>query len=364
MVITRRGFLQLTGAIAIAATSPSLLKAQERFISTQGAWRKFDIIAQLKFLKPKGKAQAWIPVPSVNEDEWSKALGTDWQTNATTARLEKNAGFATDLVYLEWDESETEAVVEISSHAETRDRVTDFTRPEKPAPLSDENRQRFTAPISLFPETSQLKEIAATITENAKTDLGKAKAIYEWIIEEKSCETADFQALFTIPDEAQGNRPDCTYLNSLFVALARIAGLPAREIFGIRVAPSQFDYESLGAIPEDITAKVHSRVEVWLMDYGWVPVDPDDVRRVIRDEPPGNLELTDPKVMAARITLFGAWEGNWIAYNMANDLLLPESGGKKIPFFVSPWVKTADGFLKDSDQQHFSYKLTSKELPT
>lgn len=339
------------------------VRAQERFISAQGAWRKFDITTQLKFLKPKGKAQAWIPVPSVNEDEWSKALGSDWQSNAKIVELRKDTGLDADFVYLEWGDSETEAAAEISSHAETRDRITDFTRPVKPAALTDEERQRYTAATAIVPRDSRLQETAATVTENAKTDLGKAKAIYERIVEEKSCETDDLRALFGTPANIPDGPQDCAYLNSLFVALARISGVPAREIYGVRVAPSQYGYESLGAIPEDITAKAHSRAEVWLADYGWVPVDPGDVRRVIRDEPPGNLELTDPKVIAARVTLFGAWEGNWIAYNTANNVPLPESGGVTAPYLIRPWVKTADGMIEDQQQKGYSYKLAAKELP-
>ena len=54
--------------------------------------------------------------------------------------------------------------------------------------------------------------------------------------------------------------------------------------------------------------------------FGWVPVDPADVRKVVLEEPPANLRLIDAKVAAARKALFGAWEGNWLAYNVAHDI--------------------------------------------
>jgi transglutaminase-like putative cysteine protease len=363
MVIDRRRFLQLGGAFATAAVFRHQVKAQERFIPAEGPWRKFDIVSRVKFVKPNGKVQAWAPVPSVNEEEWSRLLGSDWQTNATTVRLDKDEK-GTDLVYLEWEGSELEASAEISSHVETRDRITDFTRPIKSLALSEDERRTYTTASVILPNAERLEEAASNITENAKTDLGKAKAIYEWIVEEKNCETADIKTLFNTPHRfLRGPQQDCDYLNHLFVALARRLGLPAREIYGVRVTPSQFGYESLGAISEDITAKSHSRAEVWLSDYGWVPADPGDTRRVIQDEPPGNLDLTDPKVIAARTTLFGAWEGNWIPYNMQNDIILPGSGGKKAPFLIHPLVKIADGPIGDWRQNGFDYKLTAKELP-
>ena len=84
----------------------------------------------------------------------------------------------------------------------------------------------------------------------------------------------------------------CADLNALYVGLARAAGLPARDVYGIRVAPSKFGYKSLGAGSEVITKAQHCRAEVYLSGFGWVPVDPADVRKVVLEEPPGNLPVS------------------------------------------------------------------------
>ena len=117
----------------------------------------------------------------------------------------------------------------------------------------------------------------------------------------------------------------CADLNALFVGLARSVGLPARDVYGIRVVPSQFGFKALGAGSENVTKAQHCRAEVWLPGSGWTPVDPADVRKVVLEEPPGNLAMTDPKVLAARKALFGSWEGNWVAFNTAHDVKLPGS---------------------------------------
>jgi hypothetical protein len=168
MLINRRRFLQIGGAFAGAVLLPGTGRTQERFIAAQGPWRKFDITTALKFTKPKGRAQAWIPVPAVNADDWARALGSDWETNAKVARLDRDEASGVELVYLEWDENETAAAVQISSHAETRDRITDFTRPTKAEPLSGDDRSRYTAPVSFMPHDGWLRETATKITENAK----------------------------------------------------------------------------------------------------------------------------------------------------------------------------------------------------
>jgi transglutaminase-like putative cysteine protease len=363
MLIDRRRLLQLGGALTGAALFPRRAPAQERFISGQGPWRKFDLVTQISFRKPKGRAQAWIPVPSVDNETWSNSRGSDWETNAVKARLDKAEDDDVHLVYLEWGEKEGEARIEISSHAESRDRATDFSKPAKAPPLPEALRRRYTAPLSFVPNVEWLKDTVALVIDNAKTDLGKAKALYEWVVEERTCQTSELKALLGVAEDTE-TPEGCDYLNGLFVALARACGLPAREIYGVRVAASQFGYESLGAMPDDVTAETHSRAEVWLADYGWVPATPGDVRRVIGGEGTGNLALTDPRVVAARVTLFGAWEGNWVAYNMANDFLLPDSTGVSVPFLIRPRIITSAGLLEENAPGGFTYKLATKELPS
>ena len=63
-----------------------------------------------------------------------------------------------------------------------------------------------------------------------------------------------------------------------------------------------------------MTRAQHCRAEFFAKGFGWVPVDPADVRKVVLEEPPGNLAVNDEKVVAARKRLFGSWEMNWLAY--------------------------------------------------
>lgn len=152
----------------------------------------------------------------------------------------------------------------------------------------------------------------------------------------------------------------CADLNALFVGLARAAGIPARDVYGIRVADSALGYKSLGK-SGDITKAQHCRAEVYLAGYGWVPMDPADVRKVVLEEG-GGKPLQDPMVIAARRRLFGAWEMNWLAYNTAHDLLLPGSTRRKIPFFMYPQGESAEGRLDSLDPEAFTYRIAAREL--
>jgi hypothetical protein len=101
---------------------------------------------------------------------------------------------------------------------------------------------------------------------------------------------------------------------------------------------------------------------VYLHTYGWVPVDPADVRKVVLEEPPGNRPLDDELVKKARSRLLGSWEMNWMAYNYAHDVELPGSTGASIGFLMYPQAETADGRLDCLDPDNFKYEITAKEL--
>src|SRR5204863_54765 len=82
---------------------------------------------------------------------------------------------------------------------------------------------------------------------------------------------------------------------SLFVGLAKAAGLPARDFFGICVAESAVT-KSLGK-SGDITKAQHCRAEVFIDGKGWLPVDPADVRKVALEE---QLSIDSDKIKAVR----------------------------------------------------------------
>ncbi len=82
------------------------------------------------------------------------------------------------------------------------------------------------------------------------------------------------------------------------------------------------------------------------------------------EEPPGNLSLSDPKVVAARSTLFGAWETNWVAFNTASDLTLPGAREPALDFLMYPQVETGGARLDSLDPDAVKYVITAKELTT
>ena len=155
----------------------------------------------------------------------------------------------------------------------------------------------------------------------------------------------------------------CADLNALYVGLARSVGLPARDVYGVRVAPSKYGYKSLGAGTANVTKAQHCRAEFFAKGHGWVAIDPADVRKVVLEEPPGNLPVGDDKVIAARKRLFGSWEMNWLAYNMGHDVELPHAHkAPKLPFLMYINAE-ADGELRDQlEPETVRYAIRSREI--
>jgi transglutaminase-like putative cysteine protease len=256
-------------------------------------------------------------------------------------------------------------VLTLTSRISTKNRTVDLSAPGKVPKADRAELEHFLRPTKLLPTDGVVKATAIEITRGAKTDVEKARAIYEWIVDNtfrnpktRGCGLGDIRFML----ESKDLSGKCADLNALYVGLARSVGLPARDVYGIRVAKSDLGYKSLGASSEKVTKAQHCRAEVYLTGYGWVPVDPADVRKVVLEEPPGSLPLDNEMVMKARARLFGSWEMNWMAYNFAHDVALPGSSGAAVGFLMYPQAETADGRLDCLDADGFKYEITSKEI--
>ncbi len=363
MSIHRRDFLAGTAALTAVSALPEPAWAQTAFKPAPGAWRTFDVTTRLE-LKPEGAVQAWVPLPSVNEAEWFRSLKNDWRTNAKSAEVKRDAQYGAQFLHVAWDAGEKAPMVEVTSRIQTQDRAIALEASRDAPALSAAERALYLAPTALIPTDGIVKDTALKITAGAKSELDKARAIYEWIVDNtfrdakvRGCGIGDIAAMLKTGN--LGGK--CADLNALFVGLARASGLPARDVYGLRVAASKFGYRSLGANTDNVTRAQHCRAEVHISGLGWVPVDPADVRKVVLEEPPGNLAITEPRVVAARNTLFGAWEGNWLAYNFAHDIALPGAKGPQLEFLMYPQAETAAGRLDCLDPDTFKYTIRATE---
>lgn len=365
MSIDRRLLMKSAAALAATTAVPQLARAGYAFSPKPREWRKFETVTRVEVAKPEGKVQAWIPLPAVDEIDWMRSGESTWTTESAKVAIVVDKKYGAKMLHVIWLEGTAMPVIEVTSRFETRDRFVDLATVGNAKPLTDAERVFYTEGTELIPVNGPVKDTADKITQGAASDLEKARAIYEWVVDNtfrnpktRGCGVGDITFMLK-----SGNLSGkCADLNALYVGLARASGLPARDVYGLRLGPSKFGYKSLGPSTDIVTKAQHCRAEVFISGLGWVPVDPADVRKVVLEEPPGNLAVTDEKVAAARKTLLGAWEGNWVAYNWAHDVELPGSSASKIAFLMYPQVETSAGLLDYLDPDSVKYTITAKEI--
>jgi transglutaminase-like putative cysteine protease len=310
--------------------------------------------------------RAWLPVPLTTNTDYFKREPDTWTGNFKAGRAVQYDKYGTGMVFAEWAPGEKAPVLELKSRFMTRDRQVDLSK--KPDPKIQESKvvlDYFRKPSKLIRTDGIVATTSRGITMGYKTDMDKARAIYEWIVDNtfrdpkvKGCGIGDISTM--LQTGYLGGK--CADLNALYVGLARAAGLPARDAYGVRCAASS-EFKSLGKA-DDITGAQHCRAEVYLTGYGWVPVDPADVRKVVLEEnlPGEQLPLDDPKVKRARAKLFGAWEMNWLLYNYGHDIKLPQSNGAELGFLMYPQTETANVRKDSLDPKNFTYTIKAKEI--
>src|SRR6185436_6672301 len=359
----RRAFLKGTvGASLLLGGLPRVARWAE---ADEAKWRSFEVVTKVEVVDIVGTTRAWVPVPLMVDTDYSRRQGADsWKGNAATAKLYRDDKYDAGFVYAEWAASEKAPVVEVTSRFSTRDRFVDVSKLPVGAAKEDAAvLRKYLEPTRLIPTDGIVLDTALTIVKGQTGDVAKARAIYEWIVDNtfrdpkvKGCGLGDIKTML----ETRYLGGKCADLNALYVGLARAAGLPARDVYGVRCADSA-EFKSLGK-SGDISKAQHCRAEVFLTGYGWVPVDPADVRKVVLEERPQPTTLQDPVVPPVRKALFGGWEMNWLAYNDAHDIKLPGSRGPTVGFLMYPQAETANERKDSLDPASFKYTITSKEI--
>ena len=372
MTTVRRTFLKNTAAAALAGAlpglgfaqaSPSSSSAGRNFAPQSGAWRTFDVTTRVDVVKPQGVTQLWLPIPSVNSD-YQRSEGNSFSSNGTT-QLTQDGRDGAKMLYVEFASSQAAPFVELTSRVQTQGRAVDWS--QKTAPAEDADTLRYyTRPTTLISTDGIVRKTALSAIGNAKTDVEKTQKIYDWIVANtyrepkvRGCGIGDIKTMLETGD--LGGK--CADLNALFVGLCRSVGVPARDVYGIRLVASNFGYKELSGNPASLKGAQHCRSEAYLKGYGWVAMDPADVAKVMRLETADWIKnVTNPVVAPVNKALFGGWEGNWMAYNTAHDIALPKSKGEVLGFFMYPVGENAAGRFDSYAPDDFKYQITAKEV--
>ena len=364
--IDRRSLLK-AGVAALAPALPFAAQAQERRFAPQvGPWRSFELTTSVTVAETKGPTRLWLPIPDVDTD-YQKPLDNSWTTNASSAKVVADPVRGVRMLYAEFPAGPSAPVLTLTSRLQTRNRAVDWGQKSATVETDPALLRANLAATELLPTDGIVRKTALEATKGATTDLDKTRAIYQWVVANahrepttRGCGAGDIKAML----ETGNLGGKCADLNAVFVGLCRASGVPARDVYGLRLAPSAFGYKELGANPANLKGAQHCRAEVFLKGYGWVAMDPADVLKVMRQETPDWIKDTRHPVAAPVMAgLFGSWEGNWVAWNTAHDISLPGTTAKgSLPFLMYPNGENAGGRFDELSPDTFRYTISAREI--
>jgi hypothetical protein len=184
------------------------------------------------------------------------------------------------------------------------------------ASLTSNERRDDLQPDALVPVTGLPAELAAKVTQGKTDPLSKARAIYDYVFAtlkyDKTGTGWGRGDVLYVCDAKKGN---CTDFHSLFIAMARSQGIPARFEIGFPLPSDKHSSEIAG---------YHCWSDFYIDGKGWIPVDISEAWK--------HPEKKD--------YFFGSHDVNRVQFSMGRDLRLnPPQAGKPLNYFVYPYVE-------------------------
>jgi len=321
-------------------------------------------------------AKLWNPLPYNSTYQQVRSL--TFGGNYDHFLLNRDNACDADILYADWGKSEQPKKIAIEMVVETKERSVPISVIEKASgenlPLPNEV-QRYLKPTAHIPTDGIIKGLADRITQGKRDRFEKVKAIYYWCTSHtfrdnnvKGCGPGDVHKMVTQKEVEDAYKNGyyggkCTDLSSLFTALCRAAGIPTREVFGIRLGKSHFS-KALGKSDEKGFATIstwqHCRAEYFIPGAGWIPADPADITKLELVE---HLKHNDPKVKKLNDKYLHSWEMNWIGFNHGRDFILsPKPEQFPINMLGYPYGEVEDDVLNYYDPKAFGFTITSQEL--
>jgi len=215
----RRDFIKSVAAAGIVGT------VGRHAHTAETGWRQFEITYRINIKDSDAdtKVRLWVPVPQDALD-YQRVLDLSWRSPVATHVLWEAASRA-PIVSAIWIDPKIAREIEITAQVATRDRSGFY--PD----ASHDELAEYLKPTASSPSDGIVLAKAREIVGARTAPLDKARAIYDWIVdntfrraETRGCGFGNIA--FMLESADLGGK--CADINSLFVGLARAVGLPAR----------------------------------------------------------------------------------------------------------------------------------------
>ena len=334
----RLGFLVLAMMAAAIAGFGTNLEAQSGAAPPKVREVAFTYHTDITGIDPKShRFEAWIPLPPTNRLQQVTALLIESPAhfeivNQPTGNRVAHLSAAAPLP----------ASLPVTIRFKVR-RVEDAADPlaaqrNLPEPR-DGKFAGYLGPDRLVPIDGEIARVSAKVGDTRASAYDQARAIYDYVIANMSYDKTGTgwgrgDAIYA----CNVKRGNCTDFHSLFIALARSRGIPARFTIGFPLTPA-----SSGTIPG---------YHCWAEFYAggqWVPIDASEAWK-------------HPQLHAY---YFGHLDAERVAFTTGRDLVLvPRQQGQPLNFLIYPYVEV-DGkpLPKEQIKNRFEFATPGAPAP-
>ncbi len=297
--------------------------------------REFDLTYSAHVTElPAGahKVDVWLPYPVSDAHQEVKVTEV---TSPYPHEVLKEPRLGNSILHVAVTDPQTrDLTIEMKVHVRRQEYLhNDFARynPRAKAPRPADVAQ-WLRPDRRVPIDDRVRKLSSEITAGKKTDLEKARAIYDYVVDNMSYDKSGTGwGNGDITWACDNKRGNCTDFHALFIGLNRAAGIPARFSIGFPLPPER----GQGEIPG-----YHCWAEFYLSGFGWVPVDASEAR----------------KHLDKRAYFFGAHDENRVQFSTGRDLVLnPPQAGEPLNYFIYPYAEV-DGKPYSNVQKTFLYQ--------
>ncbi len=291
------------------------------------------------------KAMLWVPYPMSDEFQTISDIKTDG--NYQESGVYRDPASEAVYLYAAWTAPIKDPKCILSFHISQKDRRNSDLKDSGAA--YPELVAKYLSPSESVPsDNPEMKKIAEAAVKGKEGTLAKARAIYDWVVE-NTFRDPEVQAcglgmpLRTLNDKKGGGK--CADLSAVFVTLARAAGIPARDVYGLRLADPK---------DGDVTSGYHCWAEFYLPGTGWVMVDPADVRKMMLVH---ELKLKDADTEKWRKFFWGGDDLFRVVLEKNSRDVSLNGSEQKLHYFMYPAARVDGKMLDYFDPAGFSYKV-------
>jgi transglutaminase-like putative cysteine protease len=197
--------------------------------------------------------------------------------------------------------------------------------------LSEKMRRRFLSADMMIPLDGPVLDEERKVVRDGMSDLEKARAIYDDVVNTMTYDKSGTGwGLGDAVHACNARAGNCTDFHSLFIGMARAAGIPARFVIGFPIPEDKEEGEIGG---------YHCWAEFYTDELGWVPVDASEASK--------NPEK--------REFFFGNLDPNRVAFTVGRDITLEVEGlSDPLNYLIYPIV-LVDGKRYDDVQKYFAF---------